>query len=354
MAVTLDTIIVANRLDFTDTNWSGKGKPKNSTNSFSSDGTPYIAERLMDLYAFTLSIMNATGTAFNEELDYPGNSQILDAVNALVKTSIDGRNVFTTSPLLGGGPLDPDVTLSIQDGTVLQKGAVQLTNLFNGSDETLAVTQAGIQAFYIEFQGRTITAQSPLTGGGNLAADRTIGIQDATTGQKGAVQLTDDGSTPRSDVALTPQGLVDSLSPTGPLSDAFMLKDASNAENTTGAGALVFDGSPTLTGNPESPTPPTGDDSDRIATTAFVQDAIGGSGGSAEFLKQYSVQIFPETGVPSFGSTVYIEQPGGPEPQVRVWQPDGDTYQPNLPGATPMIIGAKLFGATSLFLAYRL
>ena len=35
----------------------------------------------------------------------------------------------------------------------------------------------------------TITGQSPLTGGGNLSQNRTLGIQDATTGQKGAVQL---------------------------------------------------------------------------------------------------------------------------------------------------------------------
>jgi hypothetical protein len=36
---------------------------------------------------------------------------------------------------------------------------------------------------------RTITANSPLTGGGDLSANRAIGIQDGTTAQKGAVQL---------------------------------------------------------------------------------------------------------------------------------------------------------------------
>ncbi len=341
MAVTNDTIIVATRLDYTDPNWGGKGKPLNASAPFANDGTPYIAERFMDLYAFTLSIMDATGTAFNETNDYPGNSQILDAVNTLVNTSINGRNVFTNSPLLGGGPLDPDVTLSIQDATVLQKGAVQLTNLFNGSDETVAVTQAAVQAFYIEFKGRTFTAQSPLTGGGNFAADRTIGIQDATTSQKGAVQLTDDGETPRSDVALTPQGLVDSLSPSGPLADAFMLTDASNASNATGTGALVLKNSPVLSGTAQSPTPPTGDDSDRIATTAFVQDALASGGGDLSKLFRLGAEAEP---YPSWGDVVQI----GASPQNY-----GVIEGPNLsPGTNVTVVCLLSSGAVASYLAY--
>lgn len=50
---------------------------------------------------------------------------------------------------------------------------------------------------------RTITASSPLTGGGDLSADRSIGIQDASTAQKGAVQLTDSAATTSSTLAAT-------------------------------------------------------------------------------------------------------------------------------------------------------
>ena len=325
MAVTLDSIITPPRLNFTDPNWGARGKPKDSTNNFSSDGTPYIAARLTDLYAFVLSLMDSTSTAFTEEVDYPGNSQILDALNTLVKTSIDGRNVFTTSPLLGEGPLDPDVTLSIQDGTTTQKGAVQSTNTFNGSSEVLVVTQAGVQSFYAIFQGRTISVQSPLTGGGNLSADRTIGIQDGTTSQKGAVQLTDD-PTPNSTLALTPQGLQSAFDPSGPLASAFMKTDGSNADSSTGSGStIVFADGPVLEGSPTTPAPPTNDSSNRIPNTSWVTSAInaavGGGGISpTDFLKIISIR--EGNSIPTYGTTG-IAGAGGGVDFVIVNGPDG-------------------------------
>jgi hypothetical protein len=71
---------------------------------------------------------------------------------------------------------------------------------------------------------RTITANSPLTGGGDLSANRAIGIQDGTTAQKGAVQL---------------YGGVDSASNTlaataGALKAAY---DLANTANTTAGSA---------------------------------------------------------------------------------------------------------------------
>lgn len=325
MAVTLDTIITPPRLDLTDPNWGARGKPKDSTNNFSSDGTPYIAARLMDLYAFVLSLMDSTSTAFTEELDYPGNSQILNALKTLVKTSIDSRNVFTTSPLLGGGPLDPDVTLSIQDGTTTQKGAVQSTNTFNGSSEVLVVTQAGVQSFYSIFQGRNISVQSPITGGGNLSADRTIGILDGTTNQKGAVQLTDD-PTPNSTLALTPQGLQSAFDPSGPLADKFMKTDASNADSSTGSGStIVFANGPDLEGAPTTPAPPTNDSSNRIPNTSWVTSAIaaatGGGGISpTDFLKIISVRS--GTGTAAYGATGTAAKLGGTDFKI-IDGPDG-------------------------------
>jgi len=48
----------------------------------------------------------------------------------------------------------------------------------------------------------------------------------------------------------------------------------------TGTGALVFAGSPTLTGTPAAPTATPGTNTTQIATTAFVADAIATGGGS--------------------------------------------------------------------------
>ena len=42
--------------------------------------------------------------------------------------------------------------------------------------------------------------------------------------------------------------------------------------------------SPALTGTPTAPTPSAGDDSTKIATTAYVQDALAGGGGSGAYL----------------------------------------------------------------------
>jgi phage-related tail fiber protein len=54
---------------------------------------------------------------------------------------------------------------------------------------------------------RAVNTTAPLTGGGALNADRTLGIQDATTAQKGAVQLTDSVSSTSTTTAATPNSV---------------------------------------------------------------------------------------------------------------------------------------------------
>ena len=53
------------------------------------------------------------------------------------------------------------------------------------------------------------------------------------------------------------------------------LGDVNNAGSSRGNLSAAPIASPTFTGNPKAPTPPTGNDSTRIATTAFVDNAIG-------------------------------------------------------------------------------
>jgi hypothetical protein len=52
------------------------------------------------------------------------------------------RSISTTSPLHGGGDLSANRTLSIQDASTTQKGAVQLENTLNSTSTTKALTAA--------------------------------------------------------------------------------------------------------------------------------------------------------------------------------------------------------------------
>lgn len=81
-------------------------------------------------------------TAFNVLEAGTGASQIrtnaqADAINAPLT-----RTISTTSPLQGGGTLEANRTLTIDNATTAQKGAVQLNNTLTSSSTTLALTAA--------------------------------------------------------------------------------------------------------------------------------------------------------------------------------------------------------------------
>lgn len=52
--------------------------------------------------------------------------------------------------------------------------------------------------------------------------------------------------------------------------------------------------SPAFTGTPTAPTPTSGDNSTKVATTAFVQAAVAGGGGGGNL--DYCLRVDPETG----------------------------------------------------------
>jgi len=82
-------------------------------------------------------------------------------------------------------------------GTIANNQLANSAITINGSSVSLggSVTLAG--------DIESVTASSPLTGGGTTGAV-TVGIQDASTSQKGAVQLSDSTSTTSSILAATP------------------------------------------------------------------------------------------------------------------------------------------------------
>lgn len=88
---------------------------------------------------------------------------------------------------------------------------------------------------------RTINTTAPLTGGGNLSADRTLAVSDATTGAVGVVRLTGDlGGTGASPTVLGVTGVA--TTPYGATSKhAFKISGTDHA-NITSTGLRVGDG----------------------------------------------------------------------------------------------------------------
>lgn len=100
---------------------------------------------------------------------------------------------------------------------------------------------------------RTITASNPLTGGGALSSNVTIGLGSLPISQTTGLQTALDGkaSSSHSHVIGDTSGLQAALDAKAPLA------------------------SPALTGNPTAPTQTAGNSTTRIATTEFVSSAIG-------------------------------------------------------------------------------
>ncbi|WP_097415696.1 phage tail protein [Escherichia coli] len=121
-----------------------------------------------------------------------------------------------------------------QDASTTQKGLVQLSSATNSTSEVLAATPKAVKAAYDLANGK-YTAQ------------------DATTTQKGIVQLSSATNSTSETLAATPKAVkavMDETNKKAPLN------------------------SPALTGTPTTPTAPQGTNSTQIASTAFVMAAI--------------------------------------------------------------------------------
>jgi hypothetical protein len=82
----------------------------------------------------------------------------------------------------------------------------------NSAQSTLTVAQSQVTGLVTDLSGkvgtaRTISTTAPLAGGGDLSANRTLTIADATTAVKGAVQLTDSTSSTLTTTAATPNAV---------------------------------------------------------------------------------------------------------------------------------------------------
>lgn len=125
------------------------------------------------------------------------------------------RAINTTAPLSGGGDLSVDRTLAVADASTSAKGVVELATdgesaagvVVQGNDARMSNARTPTAHSHPESDitnlvtdltakaptSRAINTTAPLTGGGDLSADRTLAISDATTTTKGAVELATSG-----------------------------------------------------------------------------------------------------------------------------------------------------------------
>ena len=132
---------------------------------------------------FVISLAGG-GTGATSAAGARGTLEVLksgtDGGEARTNTQNDGRfvqqtrTVSTTTPLAGGGALSGDLTLSIQDATTAQKGAVQLDNTLTSTATDKALTAAQGKALKDEigalanvgyYNSATLGTSNNLTGG---------------------------------------------------------------------------------------------------------------------------------------------------------------------------------------------
>ncbi len=87
------------------------------------------------------------------------------------------RTVGTTAPLTGGGDLSADRTLSIVPASAIVPGSMSAADF----SKLAALPSSAVPTT------RNIGTTAPLTGGGDLSADRTLAISPASTGNAGSL-----------------------------------------------------------------------------------------------------------------------------------------------------------------------
>ncbi|WP_275946432.1 tail fiber protein [Vibrio metschnikovii] len=192
------------------------------------------------------------------------NAQGIAKINKALPTKANNSTKLKTSgAITGAGQIGDELTIGIQDATTEQKGAVQLSNSVSSDSQALASTpiatktahdravkaektakayadelfkqllgnapaehlntlrelgdalmdnDSDISAINAELAKKvdkaiSIVASGALTGGGKLGSNVTLGIKDATTKEKGAVQLSSAVNSNSEALAATPKAV---------------------------------------------------------------------------------------------------------------------------------------------------
>ena len=132
------------------------------------------------------------------------------------------------------------------------------------------------------------------TGTGLLALNGTALSTVSVTGVSGQISVTNGSTSPQIGLASTAVSAGSYTLPTVTF-DAYGRATSASSASTTGSGAVVLANSPTLTGTPSAPTASTGTNSTQIATTAFVQNAIGSGGAVVNTFSAGTTGLSPST-----------------------------------------------------------
>ena len=90
----------------------------------------------------------APTVAVNQANITVAQSQVTSLVTDLAAKAPNARTISTTSPLTGGGDLSANRTLAIDDATTSVKGAVQLSSSTSSTSTTLAATPSAVKTAY--------------------------------------------------------------------------------------------------------------------------------------------------------------------------------------------------------------
>jgi len=182
-------------------------------------------------------------------------------VPGLTTKAPTSRTISTTAPLTGGGDLSANRTLAVSDATTGAVGVVQLAGDLGGT--ATSPTVPGLTGKTPT--SRAINTTAPLSGGGDLSADRTLTVSGATTGAVGVVQLA--GDLAGTATAPTVPGLAGKAAAVHTHAES----DVTSLVSDLAAKAPLA--SPALTGTPTAPTAAGGTNTTQVATTAFVTAA---------------------------------------------------------------------------------
>lgn len=156
----------------------------------------------------------------------PAGATTLDALTDVDTTGVTDDDVLTYSggtwvAAAGGGTASgiPESTIDAKGDLLVGSANDAVDNLTVGANDTVLMAASG-QTLGVAWTAlstshvsgavatsRTISTTSPLSGGGDLSANRTLTIADGSTAAKGAVQLTDSTSSTSTTTAATPNSV---------------------------------------------------------------------------------------------------------------------------------------------------
>ena len=193
--------------------------------------------------------------------------------------------------------LDDNVTVVLADTTALQQARALRLNLIGTVTASKYLQVPDIQKYYIISNTLTenIVIQNSTGTDYTVPAGTTAQVFSTGTGIKDAISFFSGAIL--SPAAIIGGGTIDdtAIGLTTPNSGAFTTLEATSLDtttitglttplsttqggtgttSTTGTGSVVFSANPTLTGSPLAPTQTAGDNSTKIATTAYVATAV--------------------------------------------------------------------------------